>query len=67
MLNDTYAVTDLNFLNADTLIKFGLAQSVEYIKLEVAGSNPNESFLCFFFFFFFFFYYCHSKLLESGL
>ena len=50
MLNDTYAVTDLNFLNADTLIKSGLAQSVEYIKLEDTGSNPNEAFLCVCFF-----------------
>ena len=71
MLNDTYAVTDLNVLNVDSIIKSGLAQSVErlFYKLQVIGSDLNGYFLLFFSFSSssFFFNYCHSKLLQSGL
>ena len=54
MSNDTYSVTNLNVLNADTYHKI-LASSVPFIKLEVAGSNLDSFFFLFVFFFFFFF------------
>ena len=66
---------DINVTNAVTFYKI-LASSVGraffFIKLEVAGSNLNISFLFFFlsfffFFFFFFFNYCYSRLLQGGL
>ena len=75
MLNDTYAVTDLNVLNVVRIIKSGLAQSVERLFYKTPGGRfrPPWVFSAFFFFFFSssssssFFYYCHSKLLQSGL
>ena len=46
MLNDTYAVTDLNVLNVERIIKSRLSQSVER---QVAGSDLNGSFSALFF------------------
>ena len=68
MLNDTYAVTDLNVLNVDTYHKIrdsSVGGASVFIKLQIAGSDLNGSFLLFFFFLLL--YYCHSKLLQSGL
>ena len=69
MLNDTYAVTDLNVLNVGTytcIIKSGLAQSVERLFYKTPGRRFRPQ--CFVVVFSsFFFYYCHSKLLQSGL
>ena len=51
MLNDTYAVTDLNVLNVDTYHKIrasSVGRASVFIKLQVAGSDLNGSFLlCF--------------------
>ena len=66
MLNDTYAVTDLNVLNVNTYHKIrasSVGRAPVFIKLQVAGSDLNGSFLLFFsvfFFFFFFFFFCSS-------
>ena len=55
-------MTNLNVLNVDTYHKFwasSVGRAFCFIKLRVAGSDLNGSFLCFFllllFFFFFFF------------
>ena len=65
-------MTDLNLINAVTYYKMASSvdrASVRFIKLEVAGSNLNVSFLFFSFFFFSLFVlnYYHSRLLQGGL
>ena len=60
MLNDTYAVTDLNVLNVDIyIIKSGLAQSVERLFYKTSGRRfrPQWFFSVFFFLLFFFFFF----------
>ena len=52
--NDTYAVTDLNVLNVDTYHKIraiSVGRASLFIKLQVAGSVLNGSFLLFLSFF----------------
>ena len=60
MLNDSYAVRDLNVLNVDPYhnIRASLVgRASVFIKLQVAGSDLNGSFLRYFFFFFFCFFF----------
>ena len=51
MLNDTYAVTDLNVLNVDTYHKIRARSVGRASVLQDAGSDLNSSFRLFFFFF----------------
>ena len=54
MLNDTYAVTDLNVLNVDTYHKIRLSQSIERLFYKTPGRRFRPQ--CFFSIFFFFFF-----------
>ena len=56
MLNDTYAVTDLNVLNVDTYHKIRLAQSVERLFYKTPGRRFRPQWVFFLLFFFFFFF-----------
>ena len=53
MLNDIYAVTDLNVLKADTYHKIQLAQSVEYPFYRARGRRFKLQWFFSVFFFFF--------------
>ena len=61
MLNDTYAVADLNLLNVDTCHKIrvsSVGRASYFIKLRVAVQTSMVLFCFFFFFFFVILHYC---------